>query len=115
MFATGHPKDGSADLDWEALARPRQTVVIYMGVTRLAAICRELVAYGASPGLPAAVIERATTERQQVVTGTLATLPERAAAACVLPPALIVIGEVVALRASLDWLAVQTAPALAAA
>ncbi len=115
VFATGHLKDGSADLDWEALARPRQTVVIYMGVTRLAAICRELVAHGASPSLPAAVIERATTERQQVVTGTLATLPERAATARVLPPALIVIGEVVALRASLDWLAVQTAPALAAA
>jgi uroporphyrin-III C-methyltransferase/precorrin-2 dehydrogenase/sirohydrochlorin ferrochelatase len=115
VFATGHLKDGSADLDWEALARPRQTVVIYMGVTRLAEICRELVAHGASLDLPAAVIERATTARQRVVAGTLATLPELAAAAGVQPPALIVIGEVVSLRASLDWLAARVPPALAAA
>jgi uroporphyrin-III C-methyltransferase/precorrin-2 dehydrogenase/sirohydrochlorin ferrochelatase len=115
VFATGHLKDGSADLDWEALARPRQTVVIYMGVTRLAEICRELVAHGASPSLPAAVIERATTDRQRVVTATLATLPERATAAGVLPPALIVVGEVVKLGASLDWLAARARPALAAA
>ena len=115
VFATGHLKDGTADLDWEALARPRQTVVIYMGVTRLAEICRELVAHGASPSLPAAVIERATTDRQRVVTGTLATLPGEAARAGVQPPALIVIGEVVALRAHLDWLAAPPRPALAAA
>jgi uroporphyrin-III C-methyltransferase/precorrin-2 dehydrogenase/sirohydrochlorin ferrochelatase len=111
VFATGHLKDGTTDLDWEALARPRQTVVIYMGVTRLAEICRELVVHGASPSLSAAVIERATTERQRVVTGTLATLPERAAVAGVQPPALIVIGEVVKLRASLDWLAATGAGA----
>ena len=115
VFATGHLKDGSADLDWATLARPQQTVVIYMGVTRLAEICRELVAHGASPELPAAVIERATTERQRVVTGTLATLPAAAAAAGVQPPALIVTGEVVKLRASLDWLAARPQPALAAA
>jgi uroporphyrin-III C-methyltransferase/precorrin-2 dehydrogenase/sirohydrochlorin ferrochelatase len=115
VFATGHLKDGSADLDWDALARPRQTVVIYMGVTRLAEICRELVAHGASPDLPAAVIERATTERQRVVTGTLTTLPDDAAAAGVHPPALIVVGEVVKLRTNLDWLAAGTPPELAAA
>jgi siroheme synthase len=89
--------------------------VIYMGVTRLAEICRELVAHGASPSLPAAVIERATTDRQRVVTATLATLPAQAAAAGVQPPALIVVGEVVKLRASLDWLAAQPQPVLAAA
>jgi len=115
VFATGHRKDGAADLDWEALARAHQTVVIYMGVTRLAEICRELVAHGASQDLPAAVIERATTDRERVVAGTLATLPELAAAGGVQPPALIVIGEVVKLRDRLDWLAAQPPPALAAA
>jgi uroporphyrin-III C-methyltransferase len=98
VFATGHLKDGSSELDWEALARPNQTVVIYMGVTRLAEICRELVAHGANPGLPAAVIERATTDRQRVVSGTLAALPELAARVGVRPPGLIVVGEVVRLR-----------------
>jgi uroporphyrin-III C-methyltransferase/precorrin-2 dehydrogenase/sirohydrochlorin ferrochelatase len=115
VFATGHLKDGSAGLDWDALARPRQTVVIYMGVTRLAEICRELVAHGASPDLPAAAIERATTARQRVVAGTLASLPDLATAAGVQPPALIVIGEVVGLRANLDWLAARIPAALAAA
>ncbi len=115
VFATGHLKDGSADLDWDALARPGQTVVIYMGITRLAEICRELVAHGASPDLPAAAIERATTAQQRVVTATLATLAERVATAGVRPPALIVVGEVVKLRARLDWLAAQPRPVLAAA
>ena len=115
VFATGHLKDGSADLDWDALARPRQTVVIYMGVTRLAEICRELVAHGANADLPAAVIERATTDRQRVVTGTLATLPRVAADAGVQPPALTVIGDVVGLRANLDWLGALPEPILAAA
>jgi uroporphyrin-III C-methyltransferase/precorrin-2 dehydrogenase/sirohydrochlorin ferrochelatase len=102
VFVTGHLRDGSSGLDWEALARPRQTVVIYMGLTRLAEICRELVAHGASPSLPAAVIERATTERERVVTGTLADLPRLAARAGVKPPSLVIVGEVVRLRGALD-------------
>jgi len=101
VFATGHLKDGSSSLDWEMLARPNQTVVIYMGVTRLAEICRELVAHGARPDLPAAVIERATTDRQRAVSGTLADLPGRAAQAGVRPPSLVIVGEVVRLRAAL--------------
>ena len=114
VFATGHLKDGSSDLDWAALARPHQTVVIYMGLTRLAEICAQLVAQGACPETPAAVIERATTDRQRVVAATLATLPEQAAARGLRPPALIVIGEVVKLRPGLDWLAARTRPTLAA-
>jgi uroporphyrin-III C-methyltransferase/precorrin-2 dehydrogenase/sirohydrochlorin ferrochelatase len=101
VFATGHLKDGSSSLDWEMLARPNQTVVIYMGLTRLAEICRELVAHGASPSLPAAVIERATTDRQRVVSGTLTDLPGLAAQAGVKPPSLVIVGEVVSLRGAL--------------
>jgi uroporphyrin-III C-methyltransferase/precorrin-2 dehydrogenase/sirohydrochlorin ferrochelatase len=114
VFATGHLKDGSSDLDWAALARPYQTVVIYMGLTRLAEICAKLVAHGARPETPAAVIERATTDRQRVVAATLDTLPEQAAARALKPPALIVVGEVVRLRPGLDWLAARTRPSFAA-
>ena len=114
VFATGHLKDGSSDLDWETLARPHQTVVIYMGLTRLTEICTNLVAHGADPALPAAVIERATTDRQRVVTATLDTLAERTAAEGLKPPALIMIGEVVRFRASLDWLPWRPEPALPA-
>jgi uroporphyrin-III C-methyltransferase/precorrin-2 dehydrogenase/sirohydrochlorin ferrochelatase len=110
VFVTGHLKNGSSDLDWPMLARPRQTVVIYMGVTRLAEICSELVAHGLDPATPAAVIERATAPQQRVLAGTVGTLPTTAAAARVKPPALIVVGEVVSLRSSLDWLATRAAP-----
>jgi uroporphyrin-III C-methyltransferase/precorrin-2 dehydrogenase/sirohydrochlorin ferrochelatase len=112
VFATGHRKDGSSELDWQMLVRPNQTVVIYMGLTRLAEICRELIAHGARPGLPAAVIERATTARERVVSGTLADLPALAARAGIKPPGLIVVGEVIRLREQLGSLA---RPALAAA
>ncbi|MFO1361844.1 MAG: uroporphyrinogen-III C-methyltransferase [Burkholderiales bacterium] len=112
VFVTGHLKDGSTDLDWAMLARPRQTVVIYMGVTRLAEICGQLVAHGLDPATPAAVIERATTPRQRVVAGTVATLPAVARAQAVKPPALIVIGAVVGVR---DALAAAADPAAAAA
>ncbi len=112
VFVTGHLKDGAGEPDWPMLARPHQTVVIYMGVTRLAEICAQLLAHGLPAATPAAVIERATTPAQRVVEATVATLPARAEATRVKPPALIVVGEVVALRSRLDWLA---APALAAA
>jgi uroporphyrin-III C-methyltransferase len=101
VFATGHLQDGSLDLDWTALARPRQTVVIYMGITRVADICAQLVAHGLPPQTPAATVERATTADERVVTATVGTLAAQAAAAGVKPPALIVVGEVVSLRAVL--------------
>jgi uroporphyrin-III C-methyltransferase len=107
VFVTGHLKDGSCELDWPMLARPRQTVVIYMGVTRIAEICGQLVAHGLAAATPAAVVEKATTPSQRVVTATVGTLAEVAAAAGVRPPALIVIGEVVALRPALDGLATR--------
>jgi uroporphyrin-III C-methyltransferase/precorrin-2 dehydrogenase/sirohydrochlorin ferrochelatase len=111
VFVTGHLKDGTTDLDWPMLARPRQTVVIYMGMTRLAEICGGLTAHGLDPATPAAVIERATTPRQRVVTGTVATLPEVARAEGVKPPALIVIGEVVRVREALASVSAQAAVA----
>jgi uroporphyrin-III C-methyltransferase/precorrin-2 dehydrogenase/sirohydrochlorin ferrochelatase/uroporphyrin-III C-methyltransferase len=101
VFATGHLQDGSLDLDWTALARPRQTVVIYMGITRVADICAQLVAHGLPSQTPAATVERATTVDERVVTATVGTLAAEAAAAGVKPPALIVVGDVVALRAVL--------------
>ena len=67
---TGHLKDGTVNLDWPALARPHQTVVIYMGLAALAEICRQLAAHGLPESTPAAVVEQGTTTRQRVVTGT---------------------------------------------
>lgn len=102
-FVTGHLKDGTADLDWASLARPRQTLVIYMGVAALPEIGRQLVAHGLSPDMPAAAVQNATTPSQQCVTGTLATLPQLVVAHGIKPPALIVVGEVVRLHERLKW------------
>ncbi|MCZ7563319.1 MAG: uroporphyrinogen-III C-methyltransferase [Burkholderiales bacterium] len=99
VFVTGHRRDGGPDTDWAALARPGQTLVIYMGLGRLPEIARRLIEHGRAADTPAALVERATTAAQRVLTGTLATLPRLARAHDARPPALVIVGEVVALRA----------------
>jgi uroporphyrin-III C-methyltransferase/precorrin-2 dehydrogenase/sirohydrochlorin ferrochelatase len=103
VFVAGQLKDGSVDLDWTALARPRQTIVVYMGLLSLPLICRQLILHGLPRGTGAAVVQQGTTPTQRVVTGTLGTLPARAAKASLHAPTLIIIGNVVRLREKLDW------------
>ena len=103
LFVTGHLKDGSMDLDWPALARPRQTVVVYMGLLGLPVLCAGLVAHGLPADTPAAVIQQGTTRDQRVVTGTLRTLADQVADAMLTPPTLIIVGDVVRLRERLNW------------
>lgn len=103
LFITGHLKDGTIDLDWQAMARPRQTVVIYMGLVGLEQICAQLIAHGVSPEMPAAVIQQGTTQKQRVVESTLANLASDVATAGLKPPSLTIIGEVVKLRSRLNW------------
>ena len=103
VFVTGHLKDGSCDLDWPALARPRQTVVIYMGLGALAEICAQLIAHGLRPDTPAAVVHQGTTLEQRVVSATLADLNSCVVEAGLSPPCLVIVGEVVRLRAELAW------------
>ena len=98
VLATGHLKDGTVSLDWECLARPRQTIVIYMGLGALEIICRELIAHGLPAATPGAVVHAATTPGQRIVTGPLATLPEQVRSAGLGTPSLIVIGTVVDLH-----------------
>ncbi|MCC7327449.1 MAG: uroporphyrinogen-III C-methyltransferase [Burkholderiales bacterium] len=103
LFVTGHLKDGSMDLDWPALVRPRQTVVVYMGLLGLPKLCAGLIAHGLSADTPAAVVQQGTTREQRIVTGTLNTLASLVADAMLTPPTLIIVGEVVRLRERLDW------------
>lgn len=103
VFVTGHLKDGTMNLDWEALARPNQTVVVYMGLLGLPLLCQQLIRHGLPAATPAAVVQRATTREQRVVTGTLETLPLATFEAGVKPPTLIIIGNVVRLRERLAW------------
>lgn len=103
VFVTGNLKDGSVDLDWETLARPRQTIVVYMGLLSLPAICRELIAHGLPGDTGAAVVQQGTTSTQRVVAGTLRTLPARVARAKLHAPTLIIVGNVVHLREKFSW------------
>ncbi len=103
MFVTGHLKDGSMNLDWDALARPRQTVVVYMGLHGLDTLCSELVKHGMPDTTPIAIVQQGTTQNQRVVTGTLTTLPGLAAIEKLQAPTLIIIGGVVKLREKLQW------------
>ena len=103
IFTTGHLKDGTVDLDWPALVRPKQTVVIYMGLVGLAEICRQLVEHGLPDSTPAAVVQQGTTSRQRVVVGNLATLANLVADAEMKPPCLTIVGDVVKLREKLAW------------
>lgn len=103
VFAAGYLKDGSIDLDWEGLARPGQTVVIYMGLHGLSTLSAKLIAHGLAPDTPAAIVQQGTTPQQRVVTGTLETLPALAESARLKPPTLIIVGPVVSLREKLTW------------
>jgi len=103
VFVTGHLKDDSLNLNWKALAQPKQTVVFYMGLMSLPHICRELQAHGMPADLPAALVQQGTTPQQQVYTGTLSTLSDIAEKYKPKPPTLIIVGEVVELRDKLNW------------
>lgn len=103
IFVTGHLKNNSVDLDWSHLAHPNQTIVIYMGLLGLPFLCQQLVAHGLPDSTPAAIIQQGTTQKQKVITGTLQTLADLAAAENLTPPTLIIVGEVVQLHQNLAW------------
>lgn len=109
-FVTGHFREGEAlDWDWDKLADSQTTLVFYMGLGRLDQICQRLIAAGLDAATPAAVIQNGTTARQQRVLSTLLDLHGDVKRAGLQSPALIVIGEVVALAETLDWFGRQLA------
>ncbi|MGT3162975.1 siroheme synthase CysG [Yersinia enterocolitica] len=104
-FITGHCRADGDDVDWQALARGRQTLAIYMGTVKSAEISQQLIAHGRASTTPVAVIGRGTRADQQVLTGTLAELELLAHQAPT--PALLVIGEVVDLHHQIAWFGQQ--------
>lgn len=94
VVTTGHRQDDRLDLDWPALCRPRQTLVIYMSHYTTAAICAGLVANGLAPTLPACLVENGTRPDSRHLLGTLATLPDMVASTAIDGPALLIVGEV---------------------
>jgi uroporphyrin-III C-methyltransferase / precorrin-2 dehydrogenase / sirohydrochlorin ferrochelatase len=100
---TAHQKAEDDGLDWAALAAPRQTLAFYMGVSALERVRARLLAHGADPQTPFALIENGARPEQRTVIGTLETLPALARAHAVRSPALLLIGAVTALAPALHW------------
>jgi len=98
ILLTGHQKEGEPlAYDWDALVGTGTTLVFYMAVASLPRIVEGLTGAGMPPATPCLAIERATTPRERVIEGVLATFHETAWAAQLQAPAVIVIGEVVSL------------------
>ncbi|MEV8519319.1 siroheme synthase CysG [Dyella marensis] len=104
---TAHCRGSNDSLDWPALARERQTLAVYMGVSELGTVQAQLLAHGRAPSTPFALVENGSRPQQRVVTGTLARLHELAVAHAVRAPALLILGEVAALASSLAWFGAQ--------
>ena len=104
-FVTGHDQSGQTpqSVDWQALARGAQVIVIYMGVKHIGRISAALIAGGRRAEEPVAVVTDATTPRQQVLETTLARVEADLAASTLEPPAIICIGRAVLMRQVLDW------------
>ena len=101
ILATGFAATSDDRPDWAALARTGQPIVIYMGLTQMAATVEGLRAGGLSNDMPAALVENATLPHERTIIATLGTLVETATREKVTSPALIVIGRIVALREKL--------------
>ncbi len=105
-FLTGHNVTGEVphNLDWQALARGSPVIVVYMALKHLERIAGLLLANGRAPDEPVAVVSKASLPTQRVLETTLEKCHAEALAAGIEPPSLVVIGQVVRLRAGLDWL-----------
>lgn len=104
-FVTGHDQSGNTPqtLDWAAISRGSQVIVIYMGMKHIAQIAAALLDAGRAPSEPVAVVTQATTPDQHVLETTLATCAADIDTARLEPPAIICVGRATLMRQVLDW------------
>ena len=103
QFIAGHHRSGKLTLNWPQLAKSNQTLVFYMGLNGMETICKELVNHGLDAYTPVALVEKGTSDRQQVFVGTLESLPSIVRSAGAKAPTLIIVGAVVGLHDKLSW------------
>jgi len=102
-FVAGHLKGGSNNLDWLSFKSETETLVFYMGLVGLPVICEQLQLHGRSAATPIALVERATSQEQRVLTGTLETMVDLVEKEQPRAPTLIIVGSVVNLHQALAW------------
>ena len=105
-FITGHGPNGQVPErhDWEGIAKGSPVIVMYMAVKHIGMISSKLIEFGRSEEEPVAVISKACTPEQQILESKLGSCAKEALDAAIEPPAVVVLGEVVRMRQSLDWL-----------
>ena len=104
QFITGHFNDNEPlDLNWQSIADPESTLVIYMGLSNLPLVVHSLMDAGLSATTPAAAVQNGTTQSQQRVITTLDKLADAIRQKHMQAPVMIIIGEVVSLADELDW------------
>jgi len=108
-FVAGHLKNGTVDHDWDQFQSETETLVFYMGLVGLPIICEQLQLHGRPADTPVALVERASTPQQRVLTGTLATMVDIVAREKPKAPTLILVGSVVCLHEKLAWFGAGTA------
>jgi len=102
-FVTGQLKNRTAELQFDELVHPNQTIVFYMGLHTLERLCTGLMAHGKPGDTPVAIVSRGTSQEQQVLTGRLDNIVARQQEAQLPAPAIIIVGEVVELQSRLAW------------
>lgn len=105
-FITGHDANGVVpdNIDWMSLGKGSPVIVLYMALKHIGLIADRLIQAGRAPSEPVAVVSKATTSEQQVLETTLGGCAAAVEARGIEPPAIVVVGEVVRLRAALDWI-----------
>ena len=102
-LVTAHCGEAADGLDWATLARPGQTLALYMGVAALASVGDRLVSHGRAASTPVVIVEHGSRPDQRVTLATLGELAEVARGGDVQSPALLIVGEVAALAGTLHW------------
>lgn len=105
-FLTGHDSNGIVPdrIDWPSIAKGSPVIVMYMAMKHIATITQRLIEAGRKPQEPVAIVCNATTEQQQVLVTSLANAEKDLIVAGLSPPAIVVVGDVVSLRQTLDWM-----------
>lgn len=103
LTATESPDKEGDGHDWGRLATATDTLVIFMGVRKLASLMQQLIANGRAAETPAAIVQSASLPDQRVVVGTVGTIADRAKEEGIGTPALTIVGSVVSLRPWLSW------------
>jgi uroporphyrin-III C-methyltransferase len=113
-FVTGHDAQGlvPSAVDWTAVAKGSPVIVMYMALKHHEAIVSKLIEAGRPPDEPVAIVCNATLPEQTVKETTLALLPSVVAEESIQPPAIIVVGAVIRLRAALDWIGMMSGRSL---